>query len=69
MTRTLIYVIAAFSLWLYFKYGTFGASTKKAPTVKDYDNARSGYGGAATVSTRQGGRTANPLSSYRETRV
>lgn len=74
MTRTLIYVIAAFTLWLYFKYGSFDGAKKKTTmaekyTVKDYDNARSGSGGTATVSTRKGGRTMNPLSEYRETRV
>ena len=76
MTRTLIYVIAAFSLWLYFKYGTFGAKAEKKTmaekyTIKDYDNARSGSGGTATVSTtgRLGGKTVNPLSDYREERV
>lgn len=49
MTRSLIYLIAIFALWLFFKYGNFEAKDKKTMAekydVKDYDKARSGYGG------------------------
>lgn len=73
MTRTLIYVIAAFALWLYFKYGSFGESEGKTMaekyTVKDFDKARSGSGGTATVSTRKGGITVNQLAQHGKMKV
>lgn len=61
MTRTLIYIIAAFALWLYFKYGTFTAKTDKSrkpgtyggseySTVNPFsEKARPGYGGEGMV--------------------
>jgi hypothetical protein len=47
MSKTLIYLVAIFALWMYFSFGTFETSTKTAekPTIKDFDNAQSGHGG------------------------
>lgn len=66
MTRTLIYVVAAFALWLYFKYGTFeSAPQAEKYKVEDFDKAGSGRGGTATVSTNGKKVTVNPLAEVR----
>lgn len=47
MSKPLIYLIAIFALWLYFRYGNFDG--KKAKTkeeiIEDGDKAGSGHGG------------------------
>lgn len=44
MSRTLIYLIAIFALWMYFSFGSFDGKKAK-PTIKDFDRAGSGRGG------------------------
>lgn len=47
MTKTLIYLIAIFALWLYFRYGNFGKSEEKRSkeeVIEDADKAGSGFG-------------------------
>ena len=48
MTKTLIYLIAIFALWLYFRYGNFGKGEEKRSkeeVIEDADKAGSGSGG------------------------
>lgn len=60
MTRTLIYVIAAFALWLYFKYGTFGGSFSGGRT--EGGGGRTGGGGSSGGAGASRGYTVNPFN-------
>ena len=52
MSKTLIYLIAIFCLWMYFSFSTSAQNTeKKKPTVKDFDEAESGHGGTLVSNT------------------
>ncbi len=49
MSRTLIYLIAIFALWMYFSFGS-----KSKPTVEDFDKAGSGSGGTLVSHNNSG---------------
>lgn len=50
MSKTLIYLIAVFAMWMYFSFSGSANGKSEKPTVKDFDAAGSGHGGTATVS-------------------
>ena len=51
MSKCLIYLIAIFCLWMYFKITNFWDNrTEKQPTIEDFDKAQSGNGGTMTAS-------------------
>ena len=56
MSKTLIYLIAIFCLWMYFSFSS-SAQVAKKPTVKDFDDAGSGHGGTL-VSAETANRNA-----------
>jgi len=47
MSKTLIYLIAVFAMWMYFSFSS-SANGGSKPTVKDFDAAGSGSGGTMT---------------------
>lgn len=48
MSKSLIYLIAIFCLWMYFKFSKSanGETLAEKYDVKDFDKAQSGHGGA-----------------------
>ena len=50
MSKTLIYLIAIFVLWMYFKFSSSANDKTLAEkyTVEDFDKAQSGTGGTLT---------------------
>lgn len=51
MSKSLIYLIAIFCLWMYFKFSSSAnAAVAEKPTVKDFDKAQSGHGGTMVSS-------------------
>ena len=48
MSKTLIYLIAVFAMWMYFSFSS-SANGGSKPTVKDFDAAGSGSGGTMTA--------------------
>lgn len=48
MSKTLIYLIAVFAMWMYFSFSS-SANGGSKPTVEDFDAAGSGHGGTMTA--------------------
>ena len=52
MSKTLIYLIAIFCLWMYFSFSNMANAKKESkPTIKDFDDAQSGHGGTMVSNT------------------
>lgn len=57
MSKTLIYLVAIFCLWMYFKFSSSanGKTLAEKYNVKDFDKARSGSGGTMVAFVPGGG--------------